>query len=373
MVTARQFDTGVFVAGGGPVGLAAAIAAADRGLTVTLADGCRPPLDKACGEGLMPDSLASLAALGISLDGADTARFDGIRFLSPGGCAEARFPNGSGRGVRRTLLHSLLLARAEALGVRFCWGSPVTGVDGEFVSLGMRLIRARWIVGADGLQSRIRRWAGLDQGAVRTRRIGLRRHYRIAPWSDFVEIYWGEHGQAYVTPVGFEQVCVAFIARAKHFSAERALDSFPELRQRLAGAVVSTSSRGALTLGRKLPQVTHGRVALVGDASGSVDAITGEGLALGFRQAARLADALAAGDLSGYEDAHRTIQRVPMFMSNTMLLMDRSRWLRDRALGAFESSPQLFARMLRVHVGAAPLTLFGNAGVLHLGWQLLTT
>jgi flavin-dependent dehydrogenase len=116
MVTSRQFDTDVFVAGGGPAGLAAAIAGAERGLTVMVADAGRPPLDKACGEGLMPDSLASLAALGIHLNSVDTARFDGIRFLSTGRCAEARFPHGAGRGVRRTLLHSLLLARAETLG-----------------------------------------------------------------------------------------------------------------------------------------------------------------------------------------------------------------------------------------------------------------
>jgi flavin-dependent dehydrogenase len=373
MVIARQFDTDVFVAGGGPAGLATAIAAAGRGLRVVVADGCRPSLDKACGEGLMPDSVTALAALGVHMGETESARFAGIRFLSPGRCAEARFPNTAGYGVRRTLLHSLLLKRAEALGVRFHWGSCVTGLDGEFVSMGSRLVRARWIVGADGMQSRIRCWAGLDQGSIQSRRIGFRRHYRIAPWSDFVEIYWGEQAQAYVTPVGRDQVCVACIARAKRSSFEAALDSFPELRKRLSVSVASTSSRGALTLGRKLQRVTHGRVALVGDASGSVDAITGEGLALGFRQAVCLADALVAGDLSGYETAHRSIQHVPMFMSNTMLLMDRSRWLRNRAMRAFESSPQLFSRMLRVHVGESPLMFFGSAGVLHLGWQLLTT
>ena len=58
-------STDVFVIGGGPAGLAAAIAARQRGFRVIVADGMRPPIDKACGEGLMPDGLAALERLGI--------------------------------------------------------------------------------------------------------------------------------------------------------------------------------------------------------------------------------------------------------------------------------------------------------------------
>jgi menaquinone-9 beta-reductase len=372
MVSVRQFDADVCVAGGGPAGLATAIAAAMRGFSVIVVDAARPPLDKACGESLMPDALADLAALGISLRDTESAPFVGIRFIGPGHRAEACFPNGIGQGVRRTELHGLLMARAEELGVRFVWGSRITGLDGEFLSLDSRLIRARWIVGADGLQSRIRRWAGLDAGRMMSRRIGLRRHYRTAPWSRFVEIYWGEQGQAYVTPVGSEQVCVAFISREKLSSVEAMLNSVPQLKEKLAGAPCTGPPRGAVTLGRKLKRYTRNHVALVGDASGSVDAITGEGLAISFRQAACLADALAIGELASYEEACRGIRRVPLFMSQTMLLMDRSRLVRNHTLRAFERSPQLFAGMLRVHVGESQLHWLGDAGVLRLGWQLLT-
>ena len=52
-------STDVFVIGGGPAGLAAAIAARRRGLDVTVADCSVPPIDKACGEGIMPDGLAA--------------------------------------------------------------------------------------------------------------------------------------------------------------------------------------------------------------------------------------------------------------------------------------------------------------------------
>ena len=60
-------STDVFIVGGGPAGLAAAIAARQRGLRVVVADGGHAPIDKACGEGLMPDALAELERLGIQL------------------------------------------------------------------------------------------------------------------------------------------------------------------------------------------------------------------------------------------------------------------------------------------------------------------
>ena len=58
------FDTDVFVVGGGPAGLGCAIAARQHGLRVIVADSAQPPIDKACGEGLMPDSLEVLAQPG---------------------------------------------------------------------------------------------------------------------------------------------------------------------------------------------------------------------------------------------------------------------------------------------------------------------
>ncbi len=372
MTTVRQYDADVCIAGGGPAGLATAIATATRGLSVIVVDAGRPPLDKPCGEGLMPDALAALRALGVAIDDDDSASFAGIRFVTPGRSVEAHFPDGGGRGVRRTALHASLLARADSVGVQCMWERRITGLHADTLSLDDRTVRARWIVGADGQQSQIRRWAGLNRGHTLSRRIGMRRHYRIAPWSRFVEVHWGERGQAYITPVGPEQVCVAFITREKQPSIDESLHGFPEIVAKLAGAPSAGASRGAVTLGRRLHRVTRGPVALIGDASGSVDAITGEGLGISFRQAASLADAFIADDLALYETAHRDIARVPLFMSRTMLLMDRFPIVRNHTLQAFERSPQLFARMLQVHVGASPLRWVGDASVLQMGWQLLT-
>jgi len=65
----RLADSDVVVIGGGPAGLAAAIAARRRGLTVTVAESARFPIDKACGEGIMPDGVEALRSLGIALGG----------------------------------------------------------------------------------------------------------------------------------------------------------------------------------------------------------------------------------------------------------------------------------------------------------------
>jgi flavin-dependent dehydrogenase len=93
-------------------------------------------------------------------------------------------------------------------------------------------------------------------------------------------------------------------------------------------------------------------VALVGDASGSVDAITGEGLALAFRQANSLATALAAGDLKKYDASHRRMGRLPRLMARTLLLFDGNDRLRRIAFRRLAAHPRIFSRLLDVHVGS---------------------
>ena len=114
-----------------------------------------------------------------------------------------------------------------------------------------------------------------------------------------------------------------------------------------------------MTANRRLPRVWQGRVALLGDASGSVDAITGEGLCQAFRQALVLADSLAGGSLEDYQRAHRRLARRPTIMSKLMLEMDRRTWLRRSAFRAMARQPRLFGAMLALHVGTLPYHLEG--------------
>jgi len=229
---------------------------------------------------------------------------------------------------------------------------PVTGIADGLVALGRHSIRARWIVGADGSSSRVRRWAGLAAHSRYSSRFGFRRHFRIRPWTEYMELHWSDHGQIYVTPVAPDEICVAVISRDSRLRLQDALRYFPELEARLTGVWCSTE-RGAASVTCRLRAVSQGRTALIGDASGSVDAITGEGLCLSFQQAHALGQALAAGDLSIYERAHRGIGGRPAFMADLMLLLEGRPRLRRAAMGALAAQPRLFRGMLAVHVGAA--------------------
>ena len=322
--------------------MAAALAARRKGLNVTLADGARPPIDKPCGEGLMPDGLAALRSLGVRLDASDARPFHGIRFVDRGISFESRFPEGHALGVRRTVLHSRMVEAAAAAGVRMLWGTPVSMAD--------QSIPARWIVGADGFHSRVRRWAGLAAKPPGRQRFGFRIHYRIAPWSEYMELHWGAGCQIYVTPIGPREVCAALISRNPRLRLDEALAQFPELAARLTGAPHANSERGAVTTNCTLSRVCRGNVALVGDASGSVDAITGEGLCLAFHQAIALADSLASENLARYQTAHRRLARRPTLMSNLMLAMDRRSWLRRPAFRALAFEPRIFQRLLSFHL-----------------------
>lgn len=365
-------STDVFVIGGGPAGLAAAIAARRQGFEVAVADGAEPPIDKACGEGLMPDGIAALERLGVTLAPQYAHPFSGIRFVASGLSVDAPFPNNaSGLGVRRTTLHGILAERAASLGISLLWRTAVTGISNGAVHLGRTKIRSRWIIGADGGNSRVRRWAGLGRHRRRPYRYAFRQHYRVAPWTDRMEVHWGPNAQMYVAAVTGEDMCVAVASNDQRLRLEEAVRGFPELRDRLAGAPIISAEKGAITTTCRLDRVCRGNVALIGDASGTVDAITGEGLCLSFSQALVLAECLRSGELHRYQHEHRRLALRPQLMARLMLTLDRRPRLQRRILQVFRQRPEIFRSLLALHVGAvSPMHLALDG--LTLGWGLLT-
>lgn len=349
-----RHSTDVFVIGGGPAGLAAAIAATRQGFDVAVADGSAPPIDKACGEGMMPGTRRALEALDVTPPAADGFLFRGIKFTESNIEVSAEFPDGQGVGIRRPLLHQCLIEAAERSGVKLLWRTPVAGIDEHTVRLQNAAIKARWIIGADGGQSRVRRWAGLDSAFTSRYRMATRRHYRAHPWSEFMEIHWGPRLQAYVTPISGDEVCVVVMGETVgDMDFDRALRALPQLRERLASAEMCSRERGAVTSMHSLARVWRGKVALVGDASGAVDAITGEGLRLSFQQARLLAEAMRNENLASYGQAHRQLARRPLWMGRLMLQFGCLDGLRSRALTVLQRNPELFNRWLAVHVGRA--------------------
>ncbi|MFJ2300554.1 NAD(P)/FAD-dependent oxidoreductase [Oerskovia paurometabola] len=344
-------DTDVLVVGGGPVGLAAAIEARLAGYDVVVVEPRTGPVDKACGEGLMPGALRALQALDVDPDG---HVLRGISYRDAHRHADHLFTAGQGRGVRRTTLHAALAERAAALGAATVTGrvERIDQTDAEVSAAG---ISARWLLGCDGLHSTVRRLAGLEIGAdapahesllarsrhgaegtdvaadpgvdvaphaariptelggtappVRPgpdprRRFGLRRHFRVPAWTDLVEVHWGDHVEAYVTPVAPDVVGIAMLGpTGTHF--DDALAGFDELREHLRDAEPLGPVRGAGPLRQRSRRRSTGRVRLVGDASGYVDALTGEGLRVGLAQASA-----AVGHLDDADAYERDWSRV---------------------------------------------------------------
>jgi len=332
----------VLVVGGGPVGLATAIRCAQHGLSVTVAEPRTAPVDKACGEGVLPAAVRRLAELGVVPDGHP---LHGIRYLDARHRADAPFRRGHGLGVRRTVLHAALAERAAALGITVI-PQRVSGFDRHAGHVAASGIEARYLVAADGLHSTIRRALERESPAGNERgksarsgaagngaprnpappRYGLRRHYHVPPWTDMVEVYWSASAEAYVTPVSPDTVGVALLfAKPPRTAApdpdgtgprdeagtdgdyDARLAAFPALLDRLGGAPWASAVRGAGPLRHDVARRVHGRVLLVGDASGYLDALTGEGIGVGLAQADALARCLAADRAQDYERAWRRV------------------------------------------------------------------
>ncbi|MFE4856783.1 NAD(P)/FAD-dependent oxidoreductase [Streptomyces sp. NPDC056670] len=330
----------LLVAGGGPAGLATAIHAASAGLDVVVAEPRTAPVDKACGEGLMPGAVRALRELGVTLPGRP---IHGIRYLDGDRLAEARFRAGPGRGVRRTELHGALSRRAADLGVPVLplRVGPV-GQDARGVTAAG--LTARYLVAADGLHSPIRRQLGLERPDTRPPRYGLRRHFAVAPWTDCVEVHWAPRSEAYVTPLAPDLVGVAILT-SQRAPFDEQLTAFPALA-RLLHSHATTPVRGAGPLRRRVRARVEGRILLVGDAAGYIDALTGEGISLALAGAAHLVRCVRADRPQDYEQAwHRASRRYRLLTDGLLRVRSNPR-LAPRIVPLATRLPALFSHLV---------------------------
>jgi flavin-dependent dehydrogenase len=313
----------VILAGAGPAGSSTALRLARAGFRVALVEPKRFPRFKPCGEFLSPACLPLLRDLGVvdELERAGARDVRGMLVVHGETRAEGHYtdvgrsktPADHGWAMRRELLDDTLLRAALATGgVELFEGwradGLVRGTNGEVQGLVARAsdgtrreLRASWTIGADGVRSRVAASLGVRKQIPWIQKIALTTRYAGVPWGDVAEAHVFERGFVGCAPLEDGAVSVGLVVDRAQFEREglprdQAFDAWlerlPAIGARLRRGRRIDPVRGTGPLAWRTSQQTFDGAALVGDACGYVDPITGEGIFFALRGGELLAESL---------------------------------------------------------------------------------
>lgn len=350
------------VVGGGVAGSVAARELGLRGMRVALLEKTRHPRPKACGEGLLPHGVAALSSMGLDFPG---TRVGGLRYVSPSGLtAEADFPTGYGMVVRRETFDEFLFEAAAA--------TPNVEAHTDTVYDPERW-KARWLIGADGLNSQFHKRPEFPAASPSMQRVGLSTHMRgLDVDRNRVEVIFHEGGEVYLAPSGDDEALVACLYQHKSLppgaSNEdrvlRTLGSLEWLNGRRSALAFTTPVRGAGPLGLSVRTIATDDTLLVGDAAGAPDPVVGEGMSLAILSARAAAKAIAAGRPHDYQNERRRLAAGANWVAGWVLRASCHPAITNRLISSLARHPDLFTKLIEVATGArtrSDLT-FGDLG-----------
>ncbi|HXU03573.1 MAG TPA: NAD(P)/FAD-dependent oxidoreductase [Polyangia bacterium] len=371
----------VVIAGGGPAGATLALLLGRAGLSVDIYEAKKFPREKPCGEGIMPAGVAVLERHGLraAVGGRPLAS---VRYHGFGLTAEAGFPvraDGSAPfvlGQRRWLLDQTLLAAARATpGVRVFEEAPVEGAAVEAgraigLRVGGEIRRAGLVVGADGVDSPVRRSLGLERRGRDDRRVGVRTHYRLTAGRSEpsrLEIFVGRGYELYAAPLPDNELLVAALAdrdalgSSAHAAMDRWIGEQPLLRDWLDGATPLTKVAGRAPVTRRARAGFAPGAVLLGDAARATDPLTAGGIAHALVTAERLAAivprALAAGDadvaIARFDRERRRLLRAHDWLTRALVFLVDRPLLARATMRGMRATPRLMSALLGIGGGVA--------------------
>ena len=312
---APALDAEVIVVGGGPAGASTAFSLVSQGVDVLIVDRARFPRDKICAEYLSPQASRILSDMNVlaEIESTNPAHLSGMRVRSPNGrTADGEFTStlgykpfrDKGLAIRRTILDEIVLRGARTAGAKVVEGVRVTDVvrdesgrtsgvqtlggDGE-----TRTLRARFVVGADGLRSVVGRRLGLVRtSSIWPRRIALSTHYRdVRGITDMGEMHVDYDGYFGIVDVGNGLLNVAVVvpmSKAREIGdtaayLEKWIADRPHLAERFKGATRVAPVRATGPFATQSRRAWARGAALVGDAADFFDPFTGEGMYAALR------------------------------------------------------------------------------------------
>ena len=366
-----MIDAEVIVVGGGPAGASVAFSLARQGVDVLVLDRARFPRGKPCAEYLSPQASRILDDMGAlqSVERSGAAMLAGVRVRAPNGAVIAgdfvashgyRGYRDRGLSVRREVLDSILLDSARAAGARVQERTRVTDVlseDGRVRGVrtlsdaGESALRARFVVGADGLRSVVAHRLGLAHRMRRPRRLALVTHYTgVAEIGDQAEMHVESDGYIGIADVGAGVTTVSLVvaaSRSRELSRNRTafLDAWiarrPHLAPRFARATRITPVVVTGPFASRARRAWAPGAALVGDAADFFDPFTGEGIYAALRGgellAASLCEAVSAPTERGADAALASYDAARRREFG-------GKWLVERVIGAVVGSPSLINR-----------------------------